>query len=47
MTEQMERSNTTDGFTEPYDMVSYMIDALKNDDLDKGLRGFPIDEKLL
>lgn len=47
MTEEMERSNTTDGFTEPYDIVGYMIDALENDDLDKGMRGFPIDEKLL
>ncbi len=47
MTEQMKRSNTIDGFENPYDMVNYMIDALKKDDLDKGLRGFPIDEKLL
>lgn len=47
VTEDMARENTVDGFTEPEDTVKYMISALQKKDLDMGLRGFPIDEKIL
>lgn len=47
VTEDMARENTVDGFTEPEDTVRYMISALQKKDLDMGLRGFPIDEKIL
>lgn len=47
ITEDMARTNTVDGFTEPEDTVRYMISALQKKDLDMGLRGFPIDEKIL
>lgn len=47
ITEDMARESTVGGFTKPEDIVKYMIEALKKDDLDMGLRGFPIDEKIL
>lgn len=47
VTENMDRENTVEGFTAAEDAVRYMISALQKDDLDMGLRGFPIDEKIL
>lgn len=47
VTEDMARESTVDGFTEPEESVRYMISALQKEDLDMGLRGFPIDEKIL
>ena len=47
VTEDMARDNTADGFEEPEESVRYMISALQKEDLDMGLRGFPIDEKIL
>lgn len=47
VTENMARENTVEGFTATEDAVRYMISALQKDDLDMGLRGFPIDEKIL
>lgn len=46
-TEDMARESTVDGFKEPEESVRYMISALQKEDLDMGLRGFPIDEKIL
>ena len=47
VTEDMARESTVDGFEEPEESVRYMISALQKEDLDMGLRGFPIDEKIL
>ena len=47
VTEDMARESTADGFKEPGESVRYMISALQKEDLDMGLRGFPIDEKIL
>lgn len=47
VTEDMARESTVDGFKEPEESVRYMISALQKEDLDMGLRGFPIDEKIL
>lgn len=47
VTEDMARESTVDGFTEPEDALRYMISALQKENLDMGLRGFPIDEKIL
>lgn len=46
-TEDMARESTVDGFKESEESVRYMISALQKEDLDMGLRGFPIDEKIL
>lgn len=47
VTEDMARESTVDGFEKPEESVRYMISALQKEDLDMGLRGFPIDEKIL
>lgn len=47
VTEDMVRESTVDGFEKPEESVRYMISALQKEDLDMGLRGFPIDEKIL
>lgn len=47
VTEDMARESTADGFEKPEEAVRYMISALQKEDLDMGLRGFPIDEKIL
>ena len=47
VTKELSRENTIEGFEEPEDIVKYVFSALKKDDLDMGLRAFPIDEKML
>lgn len=47
VTEELSRESTIDGFEKAADVVTYVFSALKKNDLDMGLRAFPIDEKML
>ena len=47
VTEELSRESTIEGFEKPADIVAYIFSALKKNDLDMGLRAFPIDEKML
>lgn len=47
VTEDLSRPATSEGFQTGEDIIKYMISAIKENDLDKALRGFPIDERIL
>lgn len=47
VTKELSRESTIEGFEEPDGIVRYVFSALKKNDLDMGLRAFPIDEKML
>ena len=47
VTQDMGRGATIDGFATGKDTVRYLISALREGDLDKALRAFPIDETIL
>ena len=47
VTEAMARPATVDGFTAGEDTVRYLISAVREDDLDKAMRAFPVDEMVL
>lgn len=42
---ELQRESTIESILSPKDAISYFIQAVGEDDLDKGLRGFPIDER--
>lgn len=45
--DELAREATVDGYGDPKEIVRYFYTALAEGDLDKGLRGTPIDERLL
>ena len=47
VTEDMGRTATVEGFPAASDTIRYLISAIQENDLDKAMRAFPIDERVL